>query len=90
MLNAVVCRNCNPPHVENCPECFGYGFDLKGNIVSAGRSEDMRNEMQITGKINFPPCSVCYGDIFNFDIDAFYGDGISPEPIGILDVTDNP
>ena len=35
-LNPHICRICTIPHVDNCPDCFGFGFDYDGNLIRAG------------------------------------------------------
>lgn len=37
-----ICRACYPPHVENCPDCFGWGFDGEGVIVNGSRVMEVR------------------------------------------------
>lgn len=48
-----VCITCDTNHVDNCPCCFGFGFDGDGAILSASRAE--------TFTARFTPCPMCAG-----------------------------
>ncbi len=49
-----ICKKCHVEHVENCPKCFGFGFDKDGGIITAGDSLDKLF-------LNWKECDVCRG-----------------------------
>lgn len=77
-----ICRDCDPPHVDNCTKCFGYGFHKGGMIVRAGEAKELTDSVT---------CSECFGNHtggwarVTLEIEAKFlngsGDGI---PIGFL------
>jgi hypothetical protein len=56
-----VCVECDPIHVDNCPNCFGYGFHKGTEIPVAAREVKTLTECD--------PCPVCVGTVTN---DALY------------------
>jgi len=72
--NFRVCKECTPPHVENCEICFGWGFH-NGSPITAG---------QIESVVEFEICSECLGDPYNEDIIALWGDSDSEKPVGVI------
>lgn len=69
-----VCVECNPPHVDNCSQCFGYGL-RNGIPIAAGEIETVTD---------FQVCSECFGDPFNWDVLILWGDPRMPKPMGII------
>ena len=55
-----ICYACDPPHAENCPMCFGYGFPENGAPIEAGEAgEDWKEDAPYT------PCPTCGGTPYN-------------------------
>jgi hypothetical protein len=75
-----VCKECDPPHVENCETCFGWGLHPSGSPISYGEVEKVAQTMT-----EFEMCPECYGNPWNPYIFILWGDSDSPEkPVGIL------
>lgn len=41
------------PHVENCPDCFGFGRTADGRLISAEAADGYEGE--------YTPCPTCGG-----------------------------
>jgi hypothetical protein len=60
--DARICRACPVPHVENCPECFGFGLKVSrgpdGDIpITADRAQSIIADDNISWK----QCPICKG-----------------------------
>lgn len=75
--NFKVCVICNPPHVDNCPECFGWGLHLNGLPISAS---------EVDSDIDFVMCPECFGEPTNEDIFILWGHPDVRKPVGILNI----
>lgn len=74
-----ICITCTPPHVDNCPHCFGFGFLENGSLISAGDAGDDWPEDK-----PYTPCPTCKGTPYNNHLIILYGDKNADEPQGIL------
>lgn len=57
-----VCTSCRPPHIDNCPDCFGYGFGPGEEVIRAGAAELMRAR----GDDGSRQCETCGSDFNGF------------------------
>jgi hypothetical protein len=51
-----VCIKCDPPHVENCSNCFGFGFHENGMLIIAAEAGDSWQDDK-----KWISCPVCKG-----------------------------
>ena len=61
-IRFIICLVCKPPHVSNCPNCFGYGFkDFDGGVpIATGEIEQYHDS-----SLPYFSCSVCGGNPYN-------------------------
>lgn len=52
-----VCTKCTPIHIENCPDCYGFGLVAVSNLRV--RAADACNEALWSG---FVACQTCGSD----------------------------
>lgn len=72
--NHTICRNCDPPHVDNCKTCFGYGMKRTGVPMDADTANiirtqyDQDNAIYAKAKIMQQlKCPECGGTIYGID-----------------------
>lgn len=54
---ARVCTDCTPHHIENCPDCYGFGvYTLSGTPVRAGDCDNVSRQPQMQR------CPTCRSD----------------------------
>lgn len=56
-----ICTTCRVPHVENCPDCFGWGRYMNGVVVTASEACDGTPAIERWGAVI--ACSTCGSDI---------------------------
>lgn len=53
-----LCETCYPPHIENCPDCFGWGLHSNGVPISARSLDTIDHPGQ------WERCPTCNGTPF--------------------------
>lgn len=75
-----VCIECDPPHVDNCSQCFGWGF----HVSDDPDRRRMISASEVKPDMDFEMCFECFGTPINEDIFIFWGDPRLPKPVGII------
>jgi hypothetical protein len=79
-MSLTICYSCDPPHVDNCPRCFGYGLTGKMAPIAAREVFGF-----VRGRTHYLICPVCGGTPTNKHIQRHGEIEIPAERMEILD-----
>lgn len=81
------CTDCDTPHVDNCPNCFGYGlYKGKDVPIRAGVVQEILEKYEPCESKRFDICPICGGSPHNLDIFTLWGEPTEQKPIGFIQV----